>query len=312
MERCLIIPVHPPKCNWLLAFLTSLNFRHALSTKPPGDASDAFSVVLAVSNFADLVFFERLLNATGLAAGVRFFLVDAYILDTINSPRLLARFQDNTDGCVVNLKKLLALHWAESRGCEWALCIDSDVLAIQDMQGLFDVLIDNYNSRKYFGASGQSGLFEKINQATSGVFPESDRAALQEVSKSGSFYCWFFDVPCYKTSDFMRCLHHMAGPDGAIENWFLAIDHYSFDHLLFIFWRLVHDQGIAVDYTELGIDRLPENLTSHDLLRISDRYGYCPAWINTVAMAMEPGVIGRLPNLRIAYHFDRLTATRGA
>ena len=309
-RNCIIIPVHPPKSNWLVSFLTSLQLRRTAVPPGPG-AGDRFRTVLVASNFGDLVFFQRLLSALKLDQDVEWLCVDAYIIDTMKSGTLLQRFQENHDGCVVNLKKLIALQWAAKKGFDWALCIDSDTIVVDDPTDLFDLQIENYRKSRYFGAAGQAGLFSEINSAVAAAFPHEDRARLDQKIPDASWYMWFFDPPFYNLADFQKFMIDMSRSFPSVEDWLSTLNRYTFDHLLFSYWRIAHEGCVPIDYRSLGIDRLPENLTTHDILRISDAYEYRPVWISTVQMFLEPASLNLLPDLRMAYHFDRMYATSG-
>ena len=300
MKQCIIIPVHPPKSNWLMACLSSISNRLAVTSCP-------FRIVLATSNYPDYRFFNRLLGLLPCSESIELMCVEEYIVDSLGFHDFADRYRRNEARVIVNAKKFMAMHWAMRNGYDWIASVDSDMCAIRDISCLFDTLIRNYDSAQYFGHSnhGDSRLVE-INAGCRGLFGNADQDALRQLTKNDHIYAWFFDIPMYKGSDLKAFFDDMASGHDSLQDWLCRLDYFSFEHLVFLFWRCIRQQSTLIDYHELGLSNIPEYLNFHELMRIKARYGYVPAWVQFREMLSQPDLMLAFPEVSLLFHYDRM------
>ena len=300
MADALIIPVHPPKANWMLFLLHSIARHH-------GEAPLPFRIVLATSDEADHLHFERMLPLLPCAASIDLVCVGAYIRDGMRSPALLERFTNNVEGCIVNVKKLAAIHWAVfSGGYEWIACIDGDTLAAGRLDGLFPTLARNYEDGRYFGAPFPEATHHLINATCRGLFSAEDSERLRLMTHNDVSYAWFFDAPTYRARDVRAFLDHMAGVHGDVDAFLCRITWHAFEHIVFLFWRCLHGGAAFIDYSSLGVLDIPEFLRADGLKRLEDHFGCSPAWVALGEALMRPEVVDQLRNVLLLYHTDRI------
>jgi hypothetical protein len=290
--NCLIVPIHVPGAKWLELLLDSI----------PGNPVD-FTIVLAVSNSEEAAHFailiENLRAARPWSIEVRLFDVRSYIADTLNFQNLLARYDANESRCIINVKKFTALHWAAREGFGFAACIDADCIAVSDLTGLFGLLKSNYAQGKYLGAFTQDEFLRGIMLVSASPFSMPERHRARELTSEGSFYPWFFDIPAYDLADMRLFFEHMAPIRGDLEGFFTALSWHTFEHVVFMYWRVLSGRAEFVRYDDAGVLGEPENLMLDDLDTIEARHRYRPAWARFgIGLEYPPGTC-------LAYHFDR-------
>ena len=300
MKRCIVIPVHPPKANWLMACLTSMRNHLVIASCP-------FRIVLATSNYPDYRFFNRLLELLPCSELIELVCIEEYIVDTLGFHRFAERYRRNEARVIVNAKKFMALHWAMRNGYDWIASVDSDMCAIRDVSSLFTTLIRNYESALYFGhSSHDDDRFVEINAGCRGLFGNADQDALRQLTKKDRVYAWFFDIPTYKGSDLRSFFDDMTAGHDSLEDWLCRLDYFSFEHLVFLFWRCLRQGAVLIDYHEIGLFNIPEYLNFPELMRIKSRYDYVPAWVQFREMLAEPDLARALPEVSLLFHYDRM------
>ena len=299
VTNCILIPVHPPKTNWLMGFLNSLN------TAANGVTLD-FRVVIATSNYNEFRFFNRLLPLMPCSAAIDLVCVESYMMDALDHHELLERYRHNVDHCIVNLKKLAAISWAVDNGHEWIACIDCDSSSLRDPAALFPHLIRNYESGLYFGTSTEVQGLREMTANCRSLFREADQQRLRDMTRNDACYAWFFDVPFYNAADYKAFLSDMAGESESVPAWLCRITYHSFEHMVFLMWRCLHRGGRLIDLIDMGIGGIPECLGFQDLMRIRSRYGYEPAWLTFGELMHQPDILKAFPNVTLSYHVDRM------
>jgi hypothetical protein len=297
---CLIVPVHPPKSNWLFCFLGSVERTTRVASKP-------FDIVVVASNYQDYCFFVRLLSIMPCRGLVRVVCIDQYIGDTLGYETLLGRYRVNQDRCIVNLKKFMAMHWAVANGYDRIACVDCDILAVEDLQPLFDDLSENYGSGLYFGQSSVTDeTILRIIRECRLLLPDADQQRIAELTKGDTVYPWFFDAPFYTADDLRAFFAEMATGHESLEGWLCRIDYHGFEHLVFLLWRCGKGVGTLIDMADMGIASIGEYMRFHELTRIQNKYGYCPVWDYASEAFGQPELLKTLPKIRLLCHFDRL------
>ena len=300
MKQCIIIPVHPPKVNWLMACLSSMS-NHVNA------ASCEFKIVLATSNYVEYRYFNKITNILPCSGLIEIMCVEDYIVDTLGYHDFADRYRRNEGRVIVNAKKFMAMHWAMREGYEWIASVDSDMCAIRDLSGLFGTLIRNYDAAIYFGHSNsQDPRLTEINANCRKLFAEADQGAVAELTKNDLTYAWFFDVPFYRNTDLVAFFADMASGYEDLQAWLCRLDYYSFEHLVFLFWRCIRQQAKLADCFEMGLYNIPEYLNFNELMRIKSRYGYVPAWVQFREMLAEPDLAHALPEVSLLFHCDRI------
>lgn len=307
-KKFLIIPVHAAKVNWLYFFFESL-LLHG------GDWRRwDFLVVLAVSNASEQIVFRTMVSSLPCAEKVFTLCVEEYMAAAMPSETLHQRYVQNADRCIVNLKKMLALHWAQAAGAEWVACIDCDTLACADLTPLFSEMADNYGKGLYFALdrpaewfrpAGQT-LIRGINSACLSLFSEDDRAVILAATKQQSLGTFFFDVPVYAGADLAAFFAFMAASHGSLETFLGKLSWSAFAELVFTYWRLVVGKAQVIDYSDLGVTRIPDTLSPADVAAIYRAYDYCPSWIRLFYRIGEGKALKHLPAVRLLFHADRI------
>ena len=95
MKQCIIIPVHPPKANWLMACLSSMSNHVDIASRP-------FKIVLATSNYADYRYFNKMLGILPCNGLIEIMCVEDYIVDTLGYHAFAERYRSNEGRVIVN------------------------------------------------------------------------------------------------------------------------------------------------------------------------------------------------------------------
>jgi hypothetical protein len=300
---CLIlIPVHRPKMNWLVSFLNSL----ALFPMP-----EHGRILLIASNPNDCAYFTQALAPHPLAKNLLFLDAAEYLQHSFGSDALVKRLRENTDRCAINLKKMAGLHWSLKNGFEYAICLDSDVLAVAGFARIQEVARDNYEEALYLGA-GTGGvanrdLLDSIMQGSANLFAPDEQVRIGDITNGFTLYSWFGDMPVYRAADLAAFFAYMETVHGSMTAFLTALRWETFDHMLFVFYRVALRGARIFNYrTELRILTLPEFLKPVDVFKISTATGYEPGWIGAAAAYEHPEAFRILPNLVMLSHFDRL------
>jgi hypothetical protein len=300
-EDLLLVPVHRPKMNWLVSFLNSI----ALYPVP-----EAARILLVASNERDARYFKQALSFHPLTNNLLYLDAEAWIADAFQSSALVERLRKNTDRCVINLKKVAGLHWALENGFEYAVCVDSDTLAVAGLAHLHEVARDNYDASLYLGATIEGAanreLLGGIIQKSAELFAPEEQKSIAEFTDGHTLYTWFSDVPAYRAEDLRAFFAYMQTTHGSMASFLSALRWGTFDHMLYALFRVARGQARIFDYgKELGIAVIPESLSPRDLFQIGTETGYEVGWMSAAKAYEHPEAFRILPNLSLLMHFDR-------
>lgn len=300
--NALMIPIHPPKINWLYMFLKSIN---------PQDLENAqFEFVLLISNA-----FEKIHLINGLKAiapdyipFIKFVDIDLYIGNVLRNNELLDRFRHNTFGCIVNVKKFCGLHWAKDK-YNYIAVIDCDTFVINStlLSRIFPQMIENYNKNLYFGAVVEDeGLGQIIYRCTE-FFPQEKTLTLAEITKNYKVYTWFFDVPFYKGKDLEDFFNFMLFREDELKiDFWLEQNWHSFEHLIFVFYRCLYKNAQIIDYSTDSNLREPEALNLPDIFYLQYKYDYMPVWFKFSTIIHPDIHLLQNEPIYLLYHTDRI------
>lgn len=307
MTKCLIIPVHSRKANWLYFLLDSMALHG-------GDWRDwDFDIVLAVSNHVDQFYISRMISEVPFVDKIGLLCIDDYIQGMLQAPVLHKRYIDNTDNCIINLKKMVALHWAQAAGYAWAACIDSDAVVCADLGPWFSEMAKNYQSGYYISSvfpfekvrQESRDMVEHINRDCIRPFSSEDAETVMAVTRGQLLHSFFADVPFYAAEDLKNFFNDMAETNGTLENYFCKLTWFSFEHIVFSYWRYARHSATPIIANDLGIDKMADSLSLGEIGKIKQRYGYCPSWVRMFYKVGEPEYMPGLPGIRLLFHTDR-------
>ncbi len=298
MKNCIIIPTHPHKVNWLILFLNSI---------PSHEIHDLnFDIILAVSNSLEKQQIENTLRIAAplVNSKVIYFNVDLYIREEIKDQIAIDRYTHNSNKCIVNLKKFVAMHWAMPQ-YEYCTVIDSDVIFYKSAKSTFDKIIHNYQENRYFGAPSEAPGIQKIIEDCASFFDKDEVNQLREITNNLSVYTWFIEPPTYHQADLRSFFDYFLSNDRAYNFW-EKINWHSFEHIIFVFYKLLHKNAILIDYSQSQIGAvIPEALTHAHLNILKQEYNYSPSWVRfKLLLDGLDNVQSREPSL--LYHVDRM------
>jgi hypothetical protein len=301
IEDLILIPVHWPKANWLISFLNSL----ALHEVP-----ESARILLVASNGGDLAHFAQALSYHPLEKNLVLLDAEAWIESAFGSDALFQRLRENADESVINLKKFLGLHWALQNGVEYAICLDSDTLAITGTSRIHEVARENHEQALYLGAGiggiSNRDLLGRILVESAGLFAPDEQKKIANFTDDHTLYTWFGDMPVYRREDLQAFFEYMTATHGSLVAFFSALRWATFDHMLYVFHRVSHGNARIFNYRkELGIAAPPEFLTPLELFKIGTATGYDVGWMGARAAFDHPEAFRILPNLTLLSHFDR-------
>jgi hypothetical protein len=227
------------------------------------------------------------------------------------SSALLQRLQENTEGAIINLKKMIGLHWALQSGAQYALCLDSDVLAVAGLSRLFEVAKINHQKSLYLGASIEGfencELLSRIIKETANLFAPDEQKAIADLTSGHTLYTWYGDLPVFARDDINAFFEYMQTVHGSMEGFLSVLRWATFDHMLYVFFRVSRRGAHIFDYRrKLRINVLPEFLSPRELFIISMKTAYEVGWIGASAAYNHPEAFRLLPKLCLMSHFDRL------
>lgn len=274
-KYALIIPVHLKKINWYSAFL------HSIDKDKLQDLD--FDLIICTSNLVEQAKFMLSLAviAKERVPYIKTLDIDTYIERTLCDTELLQRYRENTDSCIINVKKFCALHYAV-RHYEYVAVADCDIM-FKDKESpskFFARCIENYEKNIYITHSiPHNDLFKKIMMSSGALYPESYQETLKNLTNDWTTYPWFFDIPTYKKEDLAQFFSFMESKS-PISFW-SGLNWHTFDHIVFIYYRLLYCNCQFKDVTHITLSkRLLEYTDFNSLIKIKYNTGYVPIWIN--------------------------------
>lgn len=301
-KYALVIPVHEQKANWLMGFLNSYMLHHRFGSN--------FEIVLAVSNEHEFNLFNRMLTKLYPTVPYCLFNVEKYLMVDLGSMELVERYRNNTDLCIVNIKKFAAMHWASKQSYEYLMVKDCDSYFFRSgATPLFKRAIDNYNKKIYLGSNVLNGMggegFSQIIATCASGFRDDDYEQVKYFTKQFNIYPWFFDIPFYKTSELTGFFALMSRNFAGFDKWLNTMTWHHFEHLIFIFYRVIYGGAQLIDFSESGISGPPEALDLIGVLSLYQQYDYCPLWVSATRVLHQAEILAKLDNVSLLYHMDR-------
>ena len=299
-DSIILIPVHRSKANWLVSFLNSLALY---------DVAENAKLLLIATDSSESVYFTGILSHHRLSKHL--LLLNASDWITANfSDALLQRLQENSDGSIINLKKMIGLQWALQGGIQYALCLDCDVLALAGLQRIHEVAKTNHQKSLYLGAgiadAPNCELLTRIIRETAGLFAPEEQAAIADLTSGHTLYTWYGDMPVFSRQDLISFFDYMQSVHGSMEGFLSALKWATFDHMLYVFHRVISRGARIFDYRKtLAITAPPEFLNPRELFAISMKTGYEVGWIGASTAYDQPEAFRLLSNLCLLSHFDR-------
>ena len=160
----IVIPVHPPKIEWLRGFLRSLDER-----AHEADCA-ACAVVLLLTSAADDAVFRSLCNELELGFPVEALDLDRAMRTSLGFVAAAQHASTGARNAMAVFKKLVGL-WALSLGDPdemLNLCLDADTICARWDVKIAQAARHNYRDARYFGARVPlDSIFYNINQTAS-------------------------------------------------------------------------------------------------------------------------------------------------
>lgn len=209
----------------------------------------------------------------------------------------------NEERSAINLKKLAGLQYAKSHCYEYAACLDSDIYLLPRFKAreFFELAIKNYQKSEYFGVRVDHPDFKAPFQKSLVLFSK-DRAIATRIPEMESWFPWFFDVPLYSLHDFSEFDAYMSEQWG---EWYLQVNWFTFDHLMFIAWKILKRGANMIDYGKIT-QTIPELLSNLELQEIEKAYQYEPAWLTATNYVYFPEIVSQKPHIKLLNHADRV------
>jgi hypothetical protein len=300
-DMIILIPVHRPKMNWLVSFLNSLALY---------DVPDHARIMLIASDRADFDYFVAALSYHPLSKHLMVLNAADWVASNYSSA-LLQRLQENAEGAIINLKKMIGLQWALQNGAQYALCLDSDVLAVAGLSQLYEIAKINHQKALYLGASIEGvencDLLSRIIRETANLFAPDEQTTIAELTAGHTLYTWYGDLPVFAREDISAFFEYMQTVHGSMEGFLSSLRWATFDHMLYVFFRVSCRGAHIFDYRKkLRISALPEFLSPRELFIISMKTAYEVGWIGASNAYDHPEAFRLLPKLCLLSHFDRI------
>ncbi|WP_215763276.1 hypothetical protein [Acetobacter sp. P1H12_c] len=293
---CIVIPVHLPKANWLISFLSSIEAQGGY---------DNFEIILGASNEHEYRMFARMIPAIHKKLKVKYVNIEGFIKSKLKSDLLTQRFIANTDRCIVNVKKFILLIWALEHGYHGIMSLDADTAASKSLVSLFSSLRLNYRKNIYIGTSYERGDITTIADDCRRHFGDKAKDIFQS-SDGKIVYTWFFDAPFYESTDLAEFFDRMSQIHGSLVKWLMTIRYEDFEHTIFQYWRAIEKGSVFFDTQSFTHNFLPESYLYSHLATIYDATMYCPTWIYTWEFLHQPDILAALPDVHMLSHFDRM------
>ena len=296
--NALFIPVHSLKLNWLCMFLQSI----PLTELPDAD----FDLVLLVSNEKEKIQIYRAIQSLlpVYLPHVKFFDVYLYIKIYMNDDILLDRYINNSDRCIVNLKKFISLYWGREN-YDYIAVIDCDTVVNKSIKNIFKDLVGNYHSKLIFsGGERLSDSIISIQKDCSSFFDSDDYEMIKSSTDNFNLYTWFFDVPFYSKEHLIDFFDYFLVNKSDFFNFWHKIKWESFEHIIYVYYLLLFKGYAFINYSTIIKPVIPENLSLSDLNAIYLKYNYYPTWVRFRNILNNPeNMLMKEPHFY--YHMDR-------
>lgn len=286
----ILVPCHPPKAQYLHSFLTSFALNSHVKD---------ISFYILLTSERDYAAFSKITSEFSDLLDVNFLFVREYLENTLKSPKLVSFLDSGCNKGVAVFKKFIGMHWASSNLKGGIICIDAEVHCLRFNDSNIRTIQTNYNSGRYIGlniAETKNETFRKINTASEQL--------MHVDSTLSEAYTWFFDIPYYDTDDLKLFFKDAETRLGSSEEFFLALNWFTFEHIAFLCWRVRSGNATLESYNHLKLDSIPELLDRRGLMAVQNGCGYTTSWMNARFYYKENSLP---PNsTAFLYHMDRI------
>jgi hypothetical protein len=233
------------------------------------------------------------------------FVVEGYVEDCLKSQKIRDYILAGASGGIAILKKMIGLHWASNQPDAMNLCIDVDTFCAHWSDDVISRIYSNYDQAHYFGCTTSNETFLAINRVCMSSVCDEQMFTKNTNLPVTDIYTWFFEAPAYLSDDLRGYFGHVIQRHGTIENYMTALKWHNFEHTMFMYYRLLNNAHM-IDYSELGISQVPEEIGTIALERVFARYNYKPIWMRAYQFFHGLDNYGSNIGPALLYHFDRL------
>jgi hypothetical protein len=268
----ILVPNYRAGSNWLIPFIFSLEAHSSYQ--------DIVFYIIINTN-AEYPYFQRLLRMLPKSRfHFHFIVVEKIIHNQHGMPAALAHLQAGANNGIAGFKKMTGLLWASTHLTENFICVDAETVNTRSLQGFRQKIDANHDDGRYFGRrliETDPPLYAKINRTSLAVLgAEAARSVTDK--EMHDIYTWFFDVPIYSPQTLKNMFAHLEVVHGGLEGFFMKLDWFVFEHIVYLYWRVHAGEASIVEYSPLGVTVMPENLTYMDRFAISSAAGYESLW----------------------------------
>lgn len=308
MSFAIIIPVHRPKSNWLMSFINS--YQSACQSEPKKSQD---RIVLICTNSEEASFFSVFTRSFYPDLSIEVVDIESFARNALRSGDIVLAMRRNLNGGIINYKKFLAMKWAGLKNIETYIIIDCDASFIGRVN-MSDFAIDvrkYYDSKLIIGTEidfkeDELSLCAAINRESMLLLAPEHQDYIRN-SGAARIYSWYLAPPTYTHKDVSEFFSYMERVHGSFERFLLKVRWYTFDNVVYNFFRFVAHDCSMLSYKEVEADDIPENLDVKAIGRLRDRFGIEPVWIPATAAFNEPAYsYGCLPKVKMIYHCDRI------
>lgn len=277
-SKHLIIPVHLPK----VVHLSSI-FAKVEDAEP--DKGEILLTLVATTP-EERLFIERYVALAKPAMPTNFEIVSAVeICRVLKWDDLEAAIIENRAGGVINMKKLLALYRATSRGAQQVCCADIDIMMFENLEKIFKISGDNYRKKMFFSAFSSIEITKEVSKACKEYFRSNERQKLDCIYE-GELFSWFFDIPTFFVDDVEQFFAHIQSIHGGLESALSRLSWHHFDYILYINFLLLKKGFSLIDVRSIvRPGSITDSFNLTEVKAIEERYDYKPVWATLSALA---------------------------
>jgi hypothetical protein len=198
-------------------------------------------------------------------------------------------------------KKFVAIDELKTQ-FDFLICIDSEtILLTNDWSSICNKLL---NRKIWFGGSLTSTMTAEkkiIQSSATELVPPVDQEKIKHLAFDYNFYNWWWDIPVYFSSNVGAFLNWINWYDTeAIIN---RLSWYSFDHLIYQFYTVLH-QGFKFVKVNEVIHSL--EFSNVDVYQYVKENFEAPTWINCLSF-LQNASFTKENNMAAIYHMDRVS-----
>lgn len=298
--RHIIIPVHRPKITHLS------NMFNRLEASQADNESVKIFFVATDGSERDAIF--RYIEIFRPTIPTQYEVISGIDLcNKFGFAELAKYLLENRNGGNINVKKILALYSSVLDGADEVITADMDVVFFKHPDHLFDRANLNFKKKIFFAAYPISDLMREIVLKSTRYYSLYDEKILLAKMQYGEIYSWFFDAPYYPRHETMLFLSHLQSLHKGMERALLAMNWYSFDHILFMYFLTLHSDFSLIDIRpDISEVEATDSFSIMDVLEISRKYSYSPVWASFPSILKTDAETLKELDLVVAIHSDRL------